>query len=143
MGVLDEYMLFKSRITAAVETALAGPIAEGLKDEIKTKARENVYSYGPRFTSRRMEAGGLIADGNLISTAKGMELTVDNVTGLQNLYGGGDSNLLTPIVEGGVANYHMPGAREFMEPALKEYVASGKAAEAIADALRENGFEVV
>lgn len=143
MGVLDEYLLIRSRITAAVETALAGPIAEGLKEQIKITAMENVYSYGPKFFSRRMEAGGLIAEGNLKSTASGMDLTIENTTGLQNLYGGSDGSALTPIVESGAANYHMPGAREFMEPTLETYVASGKAGEALGSALRAAGFEVI
>ncbi len=68
---------------------------------------------------------------------------IARVAGLQNLFGGNDGSPLAPIVESGAEAYHMPGAREFMEPALNEYISSGKADEAIKSALRMAGFDVL
>lgn len=141
MGLTDEYIGKMANLNAAITDALANEVAEGFKQAVANEVLKDVYSYPATFVSRRGTAGGIADPENIITFANGDTLTADNVTGLQNLWGGGDSNLLTPIVEGGVTNYHMPGPRPFMENAKESFVSSGAAEAALRAGLRRQGID--
>lgn len=134
---------FVLQLKSAINIALQGNMAGGLREQIRKTAEKNVYSYSPEFYSRRREAGGLIAEENLPAHLSGeQELTMQNTTGLQNLFGGSDGSKLTQIVENGDERYHMPYAREFMEPALDEYISSGEAEADLRESLLAAGFDL-
>lgn len=114
-------------INAACIEAINGGLRDGLLRKIKEKAEQNVYSYGASgwaMSSRR----GMIGDiGNMEIESGGgggqFFLRVTNVTQLQHPGGADESD----VVEGGWSNYRQPGPREFMNPALDEFVGSGEA----------------
>lgn len=116
-----------SEIEAAIQTALGTTMKDGLLREIKKKAEENVYSYSATawaMSSRR----GMIGDlGNMDTEVGGgggeYFLSITNITQLQHPGGADESD----VVEGGWENYRQPGPRPFMQPALDEYVGSGRA----------------
>ena len=141
MATLNEAIAKVQRLNAAVSNALEIEVAEEAKACIKEAALSEVYSYVPKFESRRMENGGLIDPDNMITTVVGNTLTVQNVTGLQNLWGGNDTSPLTPIVEDGVPNYYMPYPRPFMETA-KEMLVNGRAEAAFRRGLARQGIDV-
>lgn len=145
MGIMEDYMALRGRMDGAINEALGNGVAEGLKRAIAERAQENVYSYQPLFESRREQAGGTIDPGNMTVNVGHLEMTLDNQTGLQNLFGGNDPSPLVPIIEEGVAAYHMDkaGPRPFMDEARDEYVESGDAGREIAQALMSAGFEVI
>ena len=144
MSVTDEGIMMLERIKTAIDSALPTTMADSLREQVAQTAEEKVYSYNPKFYSRRKESGGLIAKENLPAHLSAPQtLTMKNITGLQNLYGGGDSSPLTPIVEDGVEKYHMPYPREFMQPALDEYIDSGRAEADLAQALEAAGFTLM
>lgn len=128
-----------TRLDSAVSDALGNEVAQAAKEAIRDSAMQTVYSHQPQFVSRRMDRGGLIDEENLICTVEGSTLTVDNVTGLQNLWGGTHTELLTPVVEAGDPDYNMPGPRPFMERAEKELL-SGKAQQALMQGLARQGI---
>lgn len=128
-------------LDAAITNALRTEVSDEARQSMKEAAEEAVYSYQPKFLSRRKSDGGLIDDRNIICSVDGDTLTVDNVTGLQNLYGGGDTNLLTPIIENGEKSYHMPYPRAFIER-TSEKLMSGSADRALREGLRRQGIHV-
>ena len=139
---LKEMVKKIENLPTAINSALNVEVTNEAKDCIKEAAESVVYSYQPKVLySRRMSNGGLIDEGNMISTVNNMTLTVDNITPLQNLFGGNDTNLLTPIVEQGVKSYHMPYPRPFMSEA-ENMLASGRDVRAIAEGLRRQGYVV-
>lgn len=142
MGVLDDFNEIMAKAKMSINDALAGPMADGLQEKVQAKAMEQVYSYNPDFYSRREADGGLIDKANMPTTVSDMVLTLENTTGLQNLFGGNDSSPLTPIVEEGVGAYHMPYPRPFMEEAEEEY-ASGEGEAEIKRALAAAGLTVL
>ena len=143
MGILEDYAAIRGRMDSVINQALGEGVAEGLKEAIAKQAQTAVYSYPPKFEHRRMEGGGIIDPGNMIVNVGNLEMTLDNVTGLQNLFGGNDTSPLVPIIEEGVAAYHMPGPRRFMDDARNQYVDNGEAGREIAKALIGAGFEVI
>lgn len=132
-------------LDAAISDALAHEVADAIKDEILLSAERNVYTYhaSPYFMgTRRKGHGGLDDKNNLISHVEGNVLTVDNVTPLQNLWGGGHSETLTPIVEAGAKSFHQPYPRPFMDEAKTELIDKGRAAAALRMGLRRQGIDV-
>ena len=111
----------------AIMVALETTMRKGLLESIQTKALFNVYSYGAtewaesqrRYTIgdervMEIEAGGGNGD---------FYLKITNNAFTQNPSGADESD----IVEQGYANYRQPGPRPFMQPALDEYIGSGRA----------------
>lgn len=141
MASLEQVIASLTRLDEAIRDALANEVADAAREAIRDAAMSEVYSYTPGFYSRRMASGGLIDEANIITTVEGNTLTVDNVTGLQNLWGEGDTGLLTPIVEAGLSNYNMPYPRPFMEVA-EAALRGGKAAEALARGLARQGIDM-
>lgn len=145
MGIMEDYLAIRGRMDRAINEALENGVAEGLKKAIAQQAESAVYSYRPGFESRREEAGGTTDPGNMTVSVGHLELTLDNRTGLQNLFGGNDPSPLVPIIEEGVEAYHMgkAGPRPFMDDARDNYVDDGDAGREIAQALMSAGFEVI
>ena len=129
-----------SRLDTAIGNALEIEVAEEAKDCVREAANETVYAaYDPKFLSRRMENGGLSDPSNIQTTVAGATLTVENMTGLQNLWGGNDTSPLTPIVDAGLSNYNMPFPRPFMDAAA-EKLRSGRASAALRRGLARQGY---
>lgn len=137
---LSEAITKLARLDAAIGSALEIEVSEEAKDCVQEAANEVVYAaYDPKFLSRRMENGGLSDRSNIQTTAAGLTLTVENVAGLQNLWGGNDTSPLTPIVDAGIPKYHMPFARPFMDAAA-EKLRSGRASAALRRGLARQGY---
>lgn len=136
---LEEALRKLHGLNAAVTDALANEVADEAKTAVKEAAKSVVYSYTPQFLSRREENGGLIDEANIITTADGDTLTVENVTGLQNLWGGSHTEPLTPVITAGKANYNMPYPRPFMDEA-KNLLMSGRAENALRRGLARHGY---
>ena len=139
---LAEALAKLGKIDAAISNALSVEVAEAVREAVHDAAMTEVYeAYEPRFMSRRMESGGLIDPENTVISVAGTTLTAENVTGLQNLWGGNDDSPLAPIVQDGVEAYHMPFPRPFMD-AAKEQLINGKAEEALRRGLTRQGIDV-
>lgn len=135
MSVMDDFLIWYAELQGAVTEALAGPLMDGLKQEIRQKAQTNVYD---AYSSRGYRRGQIGAAQNLDGKVSGYDLQIRNVTPQQ---GGPASQTETGFVEEGSPEYRQPFPREFMDEALQEY-AYGKAPDDLADALRARGFRV-
>lgn len=141
MSVLEDYAQIRGLMDSAIGKALGDEVASGLREKIQQKAHEKVYSYPATPSAmykRRMEDGGLIAEGNLAASVSGLTLSMENTSEPQHAGGAA----LTPVVEEGWSNWHQPGPRPFMDEARDAYVDSGEAESAIAAALAAAGFTV-
>lgn len=137
---LEEALAKLHSLSAAVTDALQNEVADEAKAAVKEAAKGVVYSYTPQFLSRREENGGLIDEANIIAAVTGDTLTVENVTGLQNLWGGSHTEPLTPIITAGLPNYNMPYPRPFMDEAAN-LLKNGRAEDALHRGLRRHGFD--
>lgn len=141
MSLLEEYMTsIKPRIDAAIHDALQNEIADGLCDAIKESARTRVYDpsvYEPspeHEAERRYELGDRE---NLEVFVGENSVEIKNYETLRHHPDVGE----VAVVEEGTS-YGQPFPRPFMEPALQDYVGSGKAEAALEIALRAAGFDV-
>lgn len=135
MSVVDTFLAWYAELQSAVTEALSGPMQDGLKQEIREKAKTNVYdAYSGGY--RRGQIGG--AD-NLRGEVNGFELHIRNMTVQQ---GGPAYQTETGFVEEGATEFHQPFPRPFMDEALVDYT-YGKAGDDLADALRARGFTVI
>ena len=131
----SEYENVMSSVISAVQSALAGPIREGLEAEIAKYAEQNVYSYkaAPFFMAKRRYS--LDDKSKYDVTVGDLSITIDGSgIALQNGVGGE-----VDIVEQG-AGWHQPKPRPYMNEALENYIASGEADRALAEALQGSGF---
>ena len=127
MSIASDYELIRTQIESACMAAVEGGLRDGLLAKIKEKAKENVYSYGAggwAMSTRR----GTIGDKSVMDIEAGgggehFYLNIMNIAWLQHPGGADEAD----VVEGGWGNYHQPGARKFMMPALNEFVGSGEA----------------
>nr|DAI49482.1 MAG TPA: hypothetical protein [Caudoviricetes sp.] len=146
MSITSDYLQIRAKLDNAITAGLQGKVADGLKESVSRMAQKKVYdAYTPQpifEEARRGKHGGIADPNNMITHVEGTTLTLDNVTGLQNLFGGGDTSLLVPIVEEGTAAYYQPGSREFMDDARDEYVDNGDAKDDLMDTIRSAGFTV-
>ena len=143
MGIAADIALFSAKLDAAIDTAMQGPVLDGAKEQIQQTAMTQVYSYPPKFYSRRMSGGGLIAEENLQGTYGDKELTIHNIAGWQHLYGGaypGDE--LAEAIAAGDSRYNFgkAGARSFMPEAERDFAPEFE--RIIAGALSGAGFKV-
>lgn len=140
---IDDAIAKLASLNNFIESALQNEVGEAAKDAVAQSTAINVYgAYTPKVLySRRGSNGGLSAEENVECTASGTTLTVRNVTGLQNLYGGNRQEILTNIVESGNARFHMhlAGPRPFMEHA-KEYLMNGPGQQALHTGLARQGI---
>lgn len=134
--LLPDYNRAIGEVTAAVQSALAGPIREGLEAEIAKFAEDNVYSYeaAPFFMAKRRYSLSNVK-GNYEVTIKDLSITIDGSDiSLQNGVGG-EINIVEKA-----AGWHQPYPRPYMDEALQNYIASGQADQALATALAGFGF---
>lgn len=140
MSLVSDFDEIGVRMEVACMAAIEGGLREGLLKKIKDKAKDNVYSYGA--TGRAMsQRRGLIGDaGNMEIESGGggseFYLRITNITSTQNPASADESD----IVEGGWANYNQPGPREFMNPAIDEFIGSGEADSILRDYLAMYGI---
>ena len=134
--ILTDYYRVLDSVKAAVQSALAGPIREGLEAEVAKYALQNVYSYdaAPYFKAKRRFSLSQV-QANYDVSISDMSLTIDG-SGIALQYGVGGE---VDIVEQG-AGWHQPGPRPYMDEALQNYIASGQADQALASALSGSGF---
>lgn len=141
----QEVAAAKAAMELAISDALQNEVAEVVKKAIVESARENVYeAYDPVFLSRNAENGGLLDEGNLAVSVTGTELTVENLTPFQHLWGGQyPSETLTDVIESGDSRFHMgsAGARPFMEPAKQAVISGGEAVDALRRGLQRQGID--
>ena len=123
------------RIRNAVKDALDGEVKAELERRIKEKATTEVYSYAATPWAMSRRRGQIGDESNLLAQVGGggdhFWLTIENITQTQNPA----SDMEIDIVEEGYANYRQPGPRPFMEKALDELVASGRAEEILLNAI--------
>jgi hypothetical protein len=116
-----------TKIDQAVMEAVETTMRRGLLDEIQSKALSEVYSYGATewAESKRRYTIGDERVMNIVAGGGGgnFYLEITNNAFTQSPGGADESD----IVEEGYANYRQPGPRPFMQPALDEYIASGRA----------------
>lgn len=140
---IDDAIAKLAAFDSFIESALQNEVAEAAKDAVAQSTAINVYGvYTPKVLySRRGSNGGLSAEDNIECIASGKQMTVRNVTGLQNLYGGNRQEILTNIVESGDKRFHMhlAGQRPFMEHA-KEYLMNGPGQQALHAGLARQGI---
>lgn len=136
MSFVKQFTVWNNRLDLAVSEALAGPIADGLKQAIKKSAKNNVYDAYSGGGYRRGKIGDPV---NLEAQVDGNTLTIRNVTQPQ---GGRASMTETSFVESGAAAFRQPFPRPFMEEGRDDY-AKNQASNDLADALRSRGFEVI
>ncbi len=136
MSFVRQFTVWHNRLEMAVSEALAGPVADGLKQAIKKSAKKNVYD---AYSGGGYRRGAIGAAENLEAETDGTTLTIRNVTQPQ---GGPASMTETSFVETGAAAYRQPFPRPFMEEGRDEYV-QNQASDDLADALRSRGFDVV
>lgn len=131
-----EFDNIMGQVTAAVQSALAGPIREGLEAEVAKYAEQNVYSYpaAPYFMAKRRYS--LDNKGQYDVTITDMSITID---GSEISFQDGTPGEID-IVEKG-AGRQQPYPRPYMDEALQNYIASGEADRALATALAGMGFE--
>ena len=118
---------------AAISDAVATRMTDGLKNAIQQKAKDVVYSSASGY------ARGILGTlPYLFATAAGYGVTVTSFAPMQGTnYGVSE----TSFVETGMANYHMPGPRPFMDEGRDEY-ANGQAKDDLASVLMAHGFQV-
>lgn len=127
MSLVSEFDSISIKMEVAAMAACEGGLRDGLLQKIQQKAQEKVYSYGASgwaMSSRR----GMIGDASNMDVESGgggdsFYIRITNNTPLQHPGGADESD----VVEGGWGNYRQPGPREFMNPALDEFVGSGEA----------------
>lgn len=136
MSVLSDFTIWYTELQTAVTEALAGPLKDGLEQEIRKQAKTRVYDAYGGGGYRRGQIG---APHNLEADVNGHELHIRNVTQPQ---GGPASQTETGFVEEGAPEFRQPFPREFMQPALEEY-AYGQGPDDLANWLRSKGFEVI
>lgn len=134
-GIIELYNEKMGEAIAAVQNALAGPIRDGLEAEIAKYAEQNVYSYegSPYFMQKRRYS--LDNKASYVVTINELSITIDgSEINLQNGVGGE-----VDIVESG-DGWGQPYPRPYMDEALQNYIASGEADRALAEALQGMGF---
>lgn len=136
MSVVDTFINWYVELQGAVQDALNGPLQDGLKQEIRKQAKENVYD---AYNSRGYRRGKIGDAENLAGDVNGLDLHIRNVTVQQ---GGPAFQTETGFVEEGAPEFRQPFPRPFMDQALTEY-AHGQAPDDLANALRARGFTVI
>lgn len=135
MSAVGTFIIWYGELTAAITEALAGPMQDGLKQEIRKQAQVRVYD---AYAGGGVRRGQIGAANNLEGDVSGFSLHIRNVTQPQ---GYGATETETGFVESGSKSYRQPFPRPFMDEALVEY-AYGQAPDDLANALRARGFQV-
>ena len=139
-GMTEDYNQFMSELQSAIEAALYTTVRKGLTDELYKSAMRNVYSYdaAPYFMAKRRYT---IVDPDTMTADVSLSGTILRLTNHSALQIGEPGE--TEIVEEGMAAWHQPYPRPFMEDGLEKYVSSGRAERDLEQTLIERGFKVV
>lgn len=117
---------FLDRLDTAVESIMMNEMTTTIIAEIKAHAETDVYSYKPRFESRRKENGGIKDRDNLDAKYESQTrtLTVREEAQFQQLFGGNppDYTNLGDVIESGNDAFYMKraGKRPFMQNAERD-----------------------
>lgn len=147
---IEEY---SNAVDSAVREILGddnSAVHRGMRETIAQMAEREVYSYQPKFNSRRKYDGGLIDPDNIIATqsgTKGFTVTFTMVAPWQQLYGGVyPEQSLAEVIENPRGG-HMYGAaaRQFTGWAEVRYddhylETSGKGGQALKYEMEMRGF---
>jgi hypothetical protein len=141
----DEYMAQMAKMDAAISNALQNEVADVVKEAILESAQANVYdAYDPAFLSRGVNDNSLLDDSSILINVSGNELTADQVSPFQQLWGGErPSENLADVIESGNPRFNMgkAGPRPFMQPAKDAVIDSGKAVSALISGLQRQGID--
>lgn len=145
MGLAGDIAAFVARLDSAIDSTMQGPVLDGAKEAIWLSGLKNVYAaYTPQFYSRRMSAGGLIDESNMVGDYGDKTLVIRDIAGWQHLYGGEyPGEMLVEAIAEGSAAYHFQnaGGRKFMEEAEKDFKPEFE--KLLASGLRAHGFIVL
>ena len=146
MGVLDDDLaVLFSDLDAAIGSVMEKEMTDEARQTIREHIYDDVYSYEPRFYSRRKEAGGIADKDNMEAQyeAQTMTLTVTETADFQQLWGGDrpDYTTLADEIERGNPKFSMKraGKRPFMKNTQKE-LDNGRADKIIETGLKRRGF---
>ena len=120
---LQDYL---DRLDTAIESVMMNEMTNTIQAEIKAHAETDVYSYKPRFESRRKENGGIIDRDNLDAKYEFQTrtLTVTEEAPFQQLFGGERPTYtsLGDVIESGNEAFYMKraGKRPFMQNAERD-----------------------
>lgn len=167
MSVTAEFKAMVERAWDAIDYALAGNIAEGVKDILQETIFKNVYAYPASvwaMEKRRYDDGGLGERENMIATVIDIgsagrtdELQVESFAGFQDIgpnFRGGFVGIgpefntgsigarLDEVVETGDPTWRQPYPRPFYKEAEKKLVDSGYIERELRYRLVYAGFEV-
>lgn len=129
---------YVAHLERSIDLVMQDQVADGIKDEIADSVSKNVYTYEPRFYSRRVFSGGIRDKSNMQQDYDPSEkaLTITEEAPWQQLYGGDTpSTDLATVIENNEI-YNAP-PRPFMEKAAKEYLQSGRFNKDLTGTLRE------
>lgn len=114
--ILLEYeTIIKPQIDAAVEDALRNEVSKAAVKALEDSAQQRVYdAYTPVIGTRRYS---LIDDGTYDCDVQGNTLTITARTTFQGTQASDD---LGDVIEKGLANYHMPFPRPWMEEGIQD-----------------------
>lgn len=138
-AVMDE-----AALAPFIESAMEIEVADAFKEFISRAAYLNVYSYTPKFFSRRYWDGGISDVSNMDAHAAGNSLTVTDNAGWQQLYGGArPGQSLASALEEGNPRYHFgnAGPRPFYDEAKSMFIGSGEAEAALRAGLARQGID--
>jgi hypothetical protein len=141
----QEWKKALGNIPSAITDALANEVATVVKKAIVESARENVYdAYTPDFLSRGINDYSLLDEDAILINVSGDELTAEQVSPFQQLWGGErPAESLSDVIESGDPRFNMgkAGARKFMTPAKDAVIDSGEAERALIAGLQRNGID--
>ena len=137
-GSLDE---FETQLDRIIDMAMVMTVQEHAKEAIQDSEENNVYSYMPKFYSRRRESGGIKDKYNMQGTydPTDKELTIEVKAPLQNLRGN-SKNYAVGLVEYIETSqiYHAP-PRPFLQQAEDTY-SKDQFEKDLMEVLNANGF---
>lgn len=146
MGVLDaDLKVLFSNLDDAIESVMGMEMTDEIQKRIREHAYDDVYSYEPRFYSRRKERDGIADKDNMEGQYERQTktLTVTETARFQQLWGGERPTYTTlaDVIESGDAKFNMKraGKRPFVKNTQKDMDKS--TADKIMDAgLKRRGF---
>jgi len=152
MSISQQIKKIQKKIKADVDNCLRLEGLEAVKDSMVKSIESEVYSvYTPSIYNRRKSNGGLIdRDNNIIGTVKDGELTVRNVTPLNDDYGSSsfrnEKTLTGIIISGEGYRYDFPYSgvpRDFIQETREDLENNDTIHKTIMSGLKKRGHNVV
>ena len=146
MGVLDaDLKILFANLDDAIDSVMQMEMTDEVKQTIREHAYDDVYSYEPRFYSRRKESDGIADKDNMDDQYERQTktLTVTETAEFQQLWGGERPTYTTlaDVIEKGSKKFYMgrAGKRPFVRNAQKE-LNHGVADKVLQVGLKRRGF---